>query len=142
MGKQSNPKQREDFLNFRQIGSSDFHTYITYTYLKPSSVRVALKRKQYNDRHSYIFSAIRMFKESCLTPKRRKGSLLVLHLKKRLKAKCIPGSCNTFMLVQFFGLHTVDFILSFLGLVQQLAQQTVSCGWSLPFCPCSNCLFL
>ena len=43
--KQANPQQREDLLNFRQVGLSEFHTYITYTYLKPSSVPLTQKRK-------------------------------------------------------------------------------------------------
>ena len=45
IGKQANSEQREDLLSFRQVGLSDFHTYVTYTYLKPSSVALTLKRK-------------------------------------------------------------------------------------------------
>ena len=53
---------------------------------------------------------------------------------------------NAFMHVgAIFGLHTY----TMLAFIQSLgfdmvyrAQQTASDGWSLPFYPCSNCLFL
>ena len=92
IGKKANSEQREDLLNFRQTGLSDFHTYVTYTYLKPSSVALTLKRKTV-----HTFSNQKVTKKLSNSEKEKK--IVSLCLKRRLKAKCIPatGKCEQYL---------------------------------------------
>ena len=93
IGKQANSVQREDLLNFRHIiGSSDFQTYITYTYLKHSSVELTMKRKKVHN-----FSDQKVSKK--LSNSEREKKIISLCLKRRLKAKCEPtkGKCEQYI---------------------------------------------